>query len=61
MQQSLQDNLTRAYHSLVVERKEGDYPGWISLQWHSVDQDKKQAEKQKTKKKKERRICKGIG
>ena len=59
MQQSLQDNLTRAYHSLVVGRREGDYPGWISLQWHSVDQDKKQAEKQK--KKKERRICKGIG
>lgn len=55
MQQSLQDNLTSAYRSSVVEREEGDYPELIRWQWHSVDQDKKQ------QKGKERKKCKGIG
>ena len=41
-----------AYHSLIVKRKEGDYPEWIRLQWNSLDKDKKQAEKKKKKKEK---------
>lgn len=49
MKESLQDNLTSAYRSSVVEGKEGDYPELIRWQWHSVDQDKKQQEKEKNK------------
>lgn len=45
VQQLLQDNLTSAYRSQVVEREEGDYPEIIMWQWYSVDQDKKQPKK----------------